>query len=204
MDPQKRLGTADVLIEISARFYLQNVLCVQIRFFLFAGQRFGEEKGVPVHRRQKRHDAAPIAFFGWIREHEVRLAQLQPAYPQHRAVVSLNGDHQQHRLFPGVGETEKVRPDGAFRQPLHRAAQQFIVAGHFGSVKLQFPAIVKLQLMVPGHIRNAAVKHDVLIRRAFAAQIGKSKIEPGAGELGCGRLGVGGGVQNQKSPAAGG
>ena len=28
------------MIEISSRFYLQNVLCVQIRFFLFAGQRF--------------------------------------------------------------------------------------------------------------------------------------------------------------------
>ena len=204
VDPQKSLGIPDVLVKIFSLFYLQRIFCVEIGIPQSAGHCLGKRKAVAVDRCQECHHAAQIALLGRVGEHKIQLAQLQPAHTHHGAVISPDGNHQYHHIFPGAGQADPLCPYRAFGQPLRRKVKHCIIARQVGNVKFQFPAVVQFQLMFPGHICNAAVKNDILVGGAFAAQVGQAEIQAGPGGLRPRRFGIGGGIQDQVGAAAGG
>ena len=154
----------------------------------------GEKEGVAAHGCKKGHHAAKTTFFRRIGEQEVQFAQFQPAHAQHRAIVSQDGNHQEHHILPGIGQPELFRPKGIFRQPPCRASKHPLISGQFGSVKFQLPTVVQFQLVFPGHIRDAAVKNHILVCRPLATQVGQPDIKAGPGKLRPRCLGIGGGI----------
>ena len=94
-------------------------------------------------------------------------------------------------------------PIGAVCQPRHRLAHQPGVTGKAADVKLQVPAVVKLQLVLTGYFRHAPEVDNILVHRAFVAQVHKPEVQPSPGGPRHGRGGVGGGVQDDKHPVAG-
>ena len=192
------------MVKIFSLFYLQRIFCVEIGIPQSAGHCLGKRKAVAVDRCQECHHAAQIALLGRVGEHKIQLAQLQPAHTHHGAVISPDGNHQYHHIFPGAGQADPRCPYRAFSQPLRRKVKHCIIARQVGNVKFQFPAVVQFQLVFTGHIRNTAVKNDVLVRGTFAAHVCQPKVKTGTGVLGPRRLGVGGGIQHQIRPAAGG
>ena len=203
MNPQEGTALPLVGVEIVPFLHGQGVGVAEVGPLQSPGHPLGQAEPALRHGRQDGDHAAELALIGGVGQAEVQVPQLNAADPLGGAVAALDGHQQQKSILPGVRQANPAGPVGAVCQPRHRLAHQPGVAGKATGVKLQVPAVVKLQLVLPGYLRHAPEIDNVLVNRTFVAQVHKPEIQPGPGGLRRGRGGVGGGVQDHKHAVAG-
>ena len=155
-----------------------------------------------LHRCDHRDHRAERAVQLRVGQVAVQGGQLHPAQAADLARRIQDGNAQKLHILPGVGQPEALGPAAGVGQTFHLRLHPGAIAGEQVGVKFQIPAVVQLQPLGPGNLRDTAEKDYVLIRRAFGVEIGVAQIKArgGVGSLigAC----IGGDVEHQVSAAA--
>ena len=180
----------------------EGLLPLQIGAADAAHHALAQHQPVVLYWSQHRHSGAELSRCSRTGELEVQSADLYAAHTVYGLIIAHDGDTQQHGGLPGIRQLRPCRPEIPLGWAADGPIHQFGVSRQSSDVKLQVPAVVKLQPLLPGNIGDPPKVGYRRIYRADGVEAEIAKVEAAAGVAGDVCICVGGGINDHIGSAA--